>query len=108
MTDLFSIADEAFAMLVLENIAPDLESDIIRSVQGGLVWGDRKNARPKYTKGGRKMRGWRYKGIVRYNSLVMDVIGWRLMNKELREFTEQQVLKKRYILENDEADEVEM
>ena len=45
------------------------------------------------------------KGFVRYNELVMDVIGWR--NKtELREFTEQ-VLKKRYRLENDEADAAE-
>ena len=37
----------------------------------------------------------------------MDVIGWRSKNKELREFTEQ-VLKKRYRLENDEADAAEM
>ena len=109
LTKLFSIADEAFAMLVLENIAPDLQSDILRSAQGRLVWGDRKNAKPKFTKGGRdsqgKMRGWRYEGIVRYNELVRDVIEWR-KRKELREFTEQ-VLKKRYRLENDEADAAE-
>ena len=81
LTDLFSIADEAFAMLVLENIALDLQSDIIRSAQGRIVWGDRKKAKPKFTKGGRdsqgNMRGWRYEGIVQYNKSVMDVIGWR-------------------------------
>ena len=63
LSELFSIADEAFAMLMLENIAPNLQSDIIRSAQGRIVWGDRKNAKPKFTKGGRgsqgKMRGWR-------------------------------------------------
>ena len=88
LTELFSIADEAFAMLVLENIAPDLQSDILRSAQGRLVWGDRKNAKPKFTKGGRdsqgKMRGWRYEGIVRYNELVMDVIGWRKKTESTR------------------------
>ena len=81
LTELFLIADEAFAMLVLENIAPDLQNDILRSAQGRIVWGDRKNAKPKFAKGDRdsqgKMRGRRYEGIVRYNELVMDVIGWR-------------------------------
>ena len=112
LSELFSIAGEAFAMLVLEYIAPDLQNDILRSAQGRIVWGDRKNAKPKFTKGDRdsqgKMRGWRYEGIVRYNELVMDVIGWR-KNTEFREFTEQ-VMNKLYRFQNDktEAAEVEL
>ena len=98
LTELFLITYEAIAMLVLENIAPDLQSDILRSAQGRIVWGDRKNAKPKFTKGGRDSQGkMRYEGIVQYNELVMDVIRWR-KKMELREFTEQ-VLKKRYRLE---------
>ena len=65
-----------------------LQSDILRSARGRLVWGDRKNAKPKFTKGGRdsqgKMRGWRYEGIVRYNESVMDVIGWRKKTESTR------------------------
>ena len=57
------------------------QAKCLQSAWGHLVWGDKKNAKPKLTKGGRdsqgKMRGWRYEGIVRYNELVMDVIGWR-------------------------------
>ena len=75
LTELFSIVDEGFAMLVLGNIAPDLQSDILRSAQGRLIWGDRKNAKPKFTKGGRdsqgKMRGWRYEA-----EGLCDIMNW--------------------------------
>ena len=111
LTDLFTIADEAFAMLILENISPDLNNgfnEIDQDNYEGLinVWSDRKDARPKYTKSGRdtqgKMRGWRYEGILRYNDLIRDVVKWR-KEKELRKFTEIE-LRKRYRMANDEAE----
>ena len=71
---------------------------------------NRKDAQPKYTKSGRdsagKMRGWRYDGIKRYNKLVYDVLRWRKKEQQLREHTEVE-LKKRYMLELNEAGEAE-
>ena len=75
-----------------------------------VTWVNRKDARPKYTKSGRdsagKMRGWRYDGIKRYNQLVYDIFRWRKKEQELREHTELE-LKKRCMLELDEAGEAE-
>jgi len=111
LSKMFTIADEAFAMLVLENIAPDLDRDIVQSRgRDRVTWVNRKDAQPKYTKSGRdsagKMRGWRYDGIKRYNKLVYDVLRWRKKEQQLREHTEVE-LKKRYMLELNEAGEAE-
>ena len=111
LSKIFTIADEAFAMLVLENIAPDLNKDILKSSgRERVTWVNRKDARPKYTKSGRdsagKMRGWRYDGIKRYNKLVYDILRWRKKEQELREHTEME-LKKRYMLKLNEAGEAE-
>ena len=51
LSKIFTIADEAFAILVLENIATDLNKDIMKSSgRERVTWVNRKDARPKYTK----------------------------------------------------------
>jgi hypothetical protein len=72
--DIFSVSDEAFAMLLIENNAKDLE--YVHNNQVEKV--KRKDSRPKYTKvssynGEVKFQGWHQNGVRRYNELVKQV-----------------------------------
>ena len=102
--ELTSVADEAMAMLVLENIACDLDKPVpeIKLVS-------RKTSRVRYTKSRKdaqgKMKGWHYDGVVRYNKLVINVLAHRRQigaNEKL-----EKDIRHRYIKEMDEAAEVD-
>lgn len=98
-------SNEAFAMLVLENIAPDLVDNEGNWVEGEV---NRKMSTSRYTKGGRgkdgKMRGWKQCGLKRYNILVENVLfRRRLPFKDVMESE----LRKHYKLEMEKDEEAE-
>ena len=111
-----TVSDEAFAMLVLENIATTLleQEGMLgeQGVAGGVVPVMMKGMpqTTKYTRGVKdaesgKMRGWRKKGIERYNMLCQDVI----VRRAIVEISDQLEidLKKRYQREEREEEKVE-
>jgi hypothetical protein len=74
VSEIFSVSDEAFAMLLIENNAKDLEYVYENQVETVK----RKDSRPKYTKvssynGEVKFQGWHQNGVRRYNELVLKV-----------------------------------
>ena len=98
-------SNEAFAMLVLENIAPDLVDNEGNWVEGEV---NRKMSTSRYTKGERgkdgKMRGWKECGVKRYNKLVHNVLlRRRLPFKDVMEIE----LRKHYKLEMEKNEEAE-
>ena len=105
LSELTSVADEAMAMLVLENICCDLNRPI-KEVK--LV--NRKTSQARYTKNGKdsqgKMRGWHYNGVKRYNKLVIEVLVSRRKNMFKEKLDEE--MKRRYVKEMDEAAEVDL
>ena len=84
VSDIFSVSDEAFAMLLIENNAKDFEyiyDEQIEKVK-------RKDSKPKYTKVSAynadvKFQGWHQKGVRRYNELVKQVKKNRLSNRSI-------------------------
>ena len=110
-----TVSDEAFAMLILENIATTLlDKEGLLDEQGiagdGLpVMMKGMTQTTKYMKGAKdesgKMRGWRKRGIERYNELCNDVIvrGAIVEVKNQLEFD----LKKRYQQEKREEEKAE-
>ena len=81
VSDIFSVSDEAFAMLLIENNAKDLEYVYDKQVEKVK----RKDSRPKYTKVSSyndevKFQGWHQMGVRRYNELVKQVKDNRLSN----------------------------
>ncbi len=108
-----TVSDEAFAMLILENIAATLmESEGVNSGEGVIgipaVMKGRKRT-TRYTKGGRneegQMRGWRNTGVKRFNELCENVI----VRRGIKPVTEQLELdlKKRYQRKKREEEEAE-
>ena len=110
-----TVSEEAFAMLVLENIATTLlEKEGVLDEQGIAGGGvpvmmKGMSQTTKYTKGAKdqsgKMRGWRRKGIERYNELCENVIVRRGI-VEIKDQLEID-LKKRYQREKREEEKVE-
>ena len=111
-----TVSDEAFAMLVLENIATTLlEKEGVLNEQGIAGGGvpvmmKGMSQTTKYTKGGSKdesgkLRGWRSKGIERYNTLCENVIVRRAL-VEVKEQLEID-LRKRYQREKREEEKDE-
>ena len=105
LSDFIHPTNEAFAMLVLENIAPDF----INKETGELKSREemkQKSSSSRYTKGsfekesGRK-KGWRASGIVRYNKLVKNVYTRRKIDK--MRVSMDSALRKRYVNEIEEA-----
>ena len=105
LSDFVHPTNEAFAMLVLENIAPDF----INKDTGELKSREemkQKSSSSRYTKGsfekqsGRK-KGWRASGIERYNKLVKNVYTRRKITK-MRDSMDS-ALRKRYVNEIEEA-----
>ena len=111
MSKYISVSDEAFAMLILENIAQSLIDDEAGQAGGvtgaPLLIGSKRTT--KYTKGGRdadgKMRGWRRRGIERFNDLCKDVIVRRAITEICQQL--ELDLKKRYQKEKIAEEEAE-
>ena len=75
ISEIFSVSDEAFAMLLLENNYEDYKMvyNLSRKVT-------RKESKPKYTKDSNlneKFKGWSQKGLKRYDKLVRIVTNQR-------------------------------
>ncbi len=108
LSDYVKTSNEAFAMLVLENIAPDLVDANGNWVEEEV---SRKLSTSRYTKGkgGRgkngRMKGWRTNGIKRYNKLVENVLLRRKVT-QMQEVMEDE-LRKHYKLEMEQNEEAE-
>ena len=104
LSEFLTISNEAFAMLILENIAPVLVSHC-RLRNGEII----KTGTTRYTKKDKdesgKMKGWRMTSIKRYNSLIEDVIMRRGI-KALKEKLELD-LRKRYVSKVSEEENLE-
>ena len=104
LSDFLTISNEAFAMLILENIAPVLASHF-RIRNGEVI----KTSTTRYTKRDKdesgKMKGWRMTSIKRYNSLIEDVIMRRGI-KALKENLEIE-LQNRYVSKVSEEENLE-
>ena len=116
MSKYISVSDEAFAMLILENIAGNLIPE--GTGQGDGVTGTRRmigcKHTTKYTKGGKddrddegKMRGWRRKGVTRFNELCKDVMvrrGITSISKQLEKDLRQRYQKDKLAEEEAEGE----
>ena len=107
LSDFIHPTNEAFAMLALENIAPDFVD--LDTGQLKLDKIDKKSSECRYTKGAHDMRGrkkgWRSAGIQRYNDLVRNVYVRRKITK-MRESMDT-VLRNRYVNEIESAETAE-
>ena len=91
ISEIFSVSDEAFAMLLLENNYEDYKMvyNLSRKVT-------RKESKPKYTKDSNlneKFKGWSRKGLKRYDELVRIVTNQRraTISLELEEELKKQI-----------------
>lgn len=104
-----TIADEAIALLIVENIAPDLLSLLNKDISGTPIMISRKTSKAKFTKSRKDSRkgtqhGWSEEGIKRYNMLFMETKKEREKNSAI-ELEEE--LMKYYNIHDDSADEMD-
>ena len=103
ISTIVTVADEAFAMLVLENMSPDL---CLEAEERNRM--TRRTSKPKHTKSGKdkmgRIEGWRHSGVVRHNQLMRDVVKHRQEDVPLRKQIKEN-LRKRHMQERDEAEE---
>ena len=106
ISTIVTVADEAFAMLVLENMSPDL---CLEAEERNRT--TRRTSKPKHTKSGKdgmgRIKGWQHSGIVRCNQSTRDVTKHREEDIPLRKQIEEN-LRKRCMQERDEAEEEDL
>ena len=104
-----TIADEAIALLIVENIAPDLQSLLNTEKSDTQIMISRKTSKAKFTKSRKDsmkgtQHGWSEEGIKRYNMLFMETKKER--EKESAKELEGELLKY-FKIHDDSGDEMD-